>query len=374
MRRHTRNSSGAGRVMGRLKATYRDPINLLDHSQRERFIQIQLDGSRPAYCGVLLAGAVLLLVLAALESFGWTSGIGYPVWLTAAVGVVLAASGMMTLWVQNPILLGVSLLIYGVGLAAMMSFPVDDTTATLSLRTGLFNLFPIAALSLTVRRRALWMILILILAVAFVRLRLYGPPAGGPPLYWLVIATSVLFGLLLRRFRFNLAVYFFLARDEQRAEARTDALTGLPNRNGWLRQSAWLFEQAGPHRPVSAIFFDVDNFKRVNDTHGHATGDEILRKLADSIRGHLPSGSAAARLGGEEFVVLLSGADAATATAFAERVRTTFAMSARQHDTRVSAGVAQRHPKEPLSSLMRRADESMYAAKLAGRDRVVVAS
>ena len=373
-RQHTRRSSGTGRIMGRLKATYRDPINLLEPSQRERFIEIQLEGSRPAYSVVLLAGAGLLVILGAMESLGWVPGIGYPVWLTMTVGAILAVSGLMTLWVQNPFLLGGSLLIYGVGLAAMMSFPVDDTIGTLSLRTGLFNLFPIAALSLTVRRRALWMILALVAAVAAVRVRVYGVPAGGAPLYWLVIATSVMFGLLLRRFRFNLAVHFFLARDELRAEARTDALTGLPNRNGWTRQSAKLLERAGSHRPVSAVFFDVDNFKRVNDTHGHATGDEILRKLADAIRTHLPTGSATARLGGEEFVVLLSGADAAAATRFAEEVRLTFATSAREHQASVSAGVAQRRPKEPLPSLMRRADESMYAAKLAGRDRVVISA
>ncbi|MBW3551296.1 MAG: GGDEF domain-containing protein [Proteobacteria bacterium] len=118
---------------------------------------------------------------------------------------------------------------------------------------------------------------------------------------------------------------------------------------------------------------NVDHFKRVNDTHGHAVGDQILRMLGAVIRHHQPANSVSARLGGEEFVILLTGSDLGAAGSFAEAIRTQFAAAARQYDTRLSAGIAYQRRREALGQLLRRADEAVYAAKAAGRDRAVVA-
>ena len=120
------------------------------------------------------------------------------------------------------------------------------------------------------------------------------------------------------------------------------------------------------------MFFDIDHFKLVNDTHGHAVGDRILVQLATAIRQHLPDGAVAARFGGEEFVVLLPAAELPTASTYAEAVRGGFANAARARGVRVSAGIARRRPSDSLSRLLRRADEGLYAAKAAGRDRAVV--
>lgn len=117
----------------------------------------------------------------------------------------------------------------------------------------------------------------------------------------------------------------------------------------------------------------MDHFKRINDTHGHDTGDAILRTLARTLEEMLPSGAIAARLGGEEFIALLPNEDISGGAAFAEATRAAFAASAREHGARVSAGVAQWRRRESLGQLMRRADKSLYAAKKGGRDRVVLA-
>jgi diguanylate cyclase (GGDEF)-like protein len=373
IRRSSRHRGAAGTV-GRVKAAFRNPLGLLTPDQRERFLAIQLENSRPAYSGVLLSGALLLLVLAGLEAMGWTPGIGYPPAVTAAGAIVLAAWALATPYIRNDLLLGGSMLAYAGAFAALLSLPPGEQTSALAFRTGMFNLFPLTVLALTVRRSAVAVIIVFVLTISAVRIVAQGDPGSGAAMYWLVTAVSIVFGLLLRRFRLNFAVYSFLARNELRQQAWTDGLSGLLNRHGWRLASVKLMQRARHNGdPVCAVFFDVDHFKQVNDTHGHDTGDAILRKLASTIRTRLPAQGIAARLGGEEFVVLLAGTDLGAAAQFAEQVRVAFATAARDHGVRVSAGVAQQRQGESLAHLMRRADQSLYSAKQAGRDRVVLA-
>jgi diguanylate cyclase (GGDEF)-like protein len=165
------------------------------------------------------------------------------------------------------------------------------------------------------------------------------------------------------------------------ALARTDALTGLPNRREVLeRVTAELERAARTGHPTSLLMFDIDRFKRVNDTHGHATGDCVLRAVAAIARASLRRIDVCGRVGGEEFLVLLPEAGAEDACAAAERLRAAIASHATAcldqtlHIT-VSVGVVTRAPGEAtsLDALVQAADLALYAAKDAGRDRVVVA-
>ena len=157
------------------------------------------------------------------------------------------------------------------------------------------------------------------------------------------------------------------------AEARVDALTGLLNRRG-------LEERLGPEvalatregRPIAFVVLDLDHFKRVNDLRGHEAGDRALATVGELIGGHARASDLAARWGGEEFVVVLPGADAEAAHAFAERVRA--AVGASGEGLTISAGVAAAIGPHDPRALLAAADEALYAAKRAGRDRTVVAA
>lgn len=120
--------------------------------------------------------------------------------------------------------------------------------------------------------------------------------------------------------------------------------------------------------------FDVDFFKRVNDEWGHDTGDRVLARLGELLAAEARDIDVAARLGGEEFVVLLPGNDRAQAQAFAERVRTAFAAenSSGLPTVRVSAGVYAVVAPDRIDALLQGADSALYTAKRAGRDRTAI--
>jgi len=157
-------------------------------------------------------------------------------------------------------------------------------------------------------------------------------------------------------------------------DAQTDPLTGLGNRRG-LEFSLSLLAAEG--RAFSAIVLDIDHFKQVNDNHGHEVGDQVLRRLAELMRGCCREGDLLCRTGGEEFLMLLPGASLKVAAAVAERLRVTV------QDTpvepvgavTVSLGVARwdgESGSEP-GEILNDADRALYRAKQAGRNRVAVA-
>lgn len=170
-----------------------------------------------------------------------------------------------------------------------------------------------------------------------------------------------------------------LRRDLERA-ALTDQLTGLANRRSLTldAQSRIASARQGSARFALGVI-DIDHFKRVNDRHGHETGDLALRHVADMLCHHAPAGATVCRHGGEEFVVLYAAGDCAAASAPAEQLRT----GIRDHPYRdrdrqlelpitVSIGVSCWRPGDQLDDLLRRADQALYVAKAAGRDRVEV--
>jgi diguanylate cyclase (GGDEF)-like protein len=163
-----------------------------------------------------------------------------------------------------------------------------------------------------------------------------------------------------------------LAR-ERELLARTDWLTGLVNRRGGAEAIAR--EVARARRMGSSLcfaLFDIDNFKQVNDVHGHPTGDDVLKEIARVLLGALRGSDLAVRWGGDELLVLLPAIPEAGARVFAERVRKRLAALDVKGLPRVtvSGGVAELGKFEDVSVAIKRADARLYEAKGEGRNRV----
>jgi len=161
-------------------------------------------------------------------------------------------------------------------------------------------------------------------------------------------------------------------------EARIDALTGALNRRGFDERAAIELAHARrEQRSLALVILDIDYFKQVNDEWGHDTGDLVLAALARLLASLSRDVDAVARIGGEEFVVLMPGATAQDADAFTERIRDALAHPRVQDNLptiRVSAGVAADDPPASIEALLQTADRGLYIAKRNGRNRTVVAS
>jgi diguanylate cyclase (GGDEF)-like protein/PAS domain S-box-containing protein len=165
---------------------------------------------------------------------------------------------------------------------------------------------------------------------------------------------------------------------ELREEAATDALTGLPNRRYFLAELErhWARIARGEEEEAALMMLDLDHFKDVNDTYGHAIGDEVLRHLAVLIRDELRKGDLVGRLGGEEFAVLQVGARRDEALALAERIRqevgnsvVNTAKGALHYSASIGVTALTAKDRNGLAALLR-ADAALYRAKDGGRNRV----
>ena len=161
------------------------------------------------------------------------------------------------------------------------------------------------------------------------------------------------------------------------SKAETDALTGLYNRGALdvrLKREIELAMQL--QQPFSVLMLDLDFFKRVNDLYSHQAGDKVLKEAANIFIQTCRQGEFVARFGGEEFIVLLPGADLAAALRIAERIRTAIesfiwsSVVARLPQQTVSIGVACRQLDELAEALLARADQKLYQAKETGRNKV----
>lgn len=169
--------------------------------------------------------------------------------------------------------------------------------------------------------------------------------------------------------------FILSAHSRIRRQSETDELTGLLNRRGF---ETAVMSSLRRHPDTALILADLDHFKAINDTHGHAAGDDALRHFAQILRSTVRQSDLCGRIGGEEFCILLPGASARGAGGMAERIRE------RLHESRLpnlpetcqltaSFGVAQAEKGDDYGALFNRADKALYKAKNDGRDKVTVA-
>jgi diguanylate cyclase (GGDEF)-like protein len=155
----------------------------------------------------------------------------------------------------------------------------------------------------------------------------------------------------------------------------TDMLTGIYNRNRFeYVLSLWI--KNNRHNPFCLIFFDIDDFKKANDTFGHNAGDQVLRRIAEVVSSSIRDNDIFARWGGEEFVVLFESVDLELAVKLAERLRKaveTYPFDKPEKVT-ISIGAVEYRKGESMSDFIDRADQKMYEAKRAGKNQVVFES
>jgi diguanylate cyclase (GGDEF)-like protein len=351
----------------------RHSLRELTPEECDALVEAQVRATRPIISGMIGSAALIVAMVGGFEAFGLIPAIGYPWWVMQLAALAVAGCALATWHIADWRVRLLLTLLATVLAATFLTMPVPGHAVPLAARRGLFELMPIALLALMARRTSTWAMAVTMLVLAVLRAWVYGTPSSGAALYWLFTAVAIGFGLLLNRYRLDFAISIFRMRQRLHRQASTDALTGLANRAGWERLAGELYDDAiRAGAPVSIAFFDVDRFKAINDTHGHAAGDAVLQALAAVLRERLPARAQAARLGGEEFVVLLVGQPPDAAEGYVQRVRAEFAQATREHAATVSAGLAHRQTGENLAQQLRRADAALYEAKATGRDRLVV--
>lgn len=200
--------------------------------------------------------------------------------------------------------------------------------------------------------------------------------AGGLLYIAAALRSTRSFGFFLRK-TFQLSFELNQAYARARELSRTDDLTGLANRRAFVELGTSALDQARRYdRALSLVMFDIDYFKKINDTHGHAAGDEVLRAVASAVKGTARAADTPGRWGGEEFALLLPETSGAAAAALAERLRRDVeALRVAHNGTALqctcSFGVAERDQAVlNLDALLGAADAALYLAKAQGRNRV----
>jgi len=195
----------------------------------------------------------------------------------------------------------------------------------------------------------------------------------------MLMVVSMLAGQLSRLRRRLRAQKAELAEALQRIQnlATHDELTGLFNRRHMLDLLKLEHQRSmRSGHPFCIVMLDIDHFKRINDTHGHPTGDAVLRAFADEVAGMIRASDTIARWGGEEFLLLMTETRGSLAKPGIERLRERIAAMRPQGldlslSVTVSAGLTEHRAGEPVSETISRADQAVYLAKSQGRNRVV---
>lgn len=189
----------------------------------------------------------------------------------------------------------------------------------------------------------------------------------------MVAVVVSLFGVLLGSRLMRAMTSEEKSRRELEHLMLTDPLTGVGNRRMLtLRLDEEILRAQRYSRALTAVFFDLDHFKRVNDTYGHKVGDSVLTRVAESLSSNLRQSDHIGRFGGEEFVVLLTETGIEEAMTLVERMRAAVAaiqMPEMQGQITISAGLAQWRPGESGDMLLHRSDRALYRAKESGRNR-----
>ena len=320
---------------------------------RERFLDMQAR-LRPARLATIAAGAVL--VLSVVSKAGWplvAAGVAM-VAIVIAGGARLESRRRPELWVFATTVVNIQLFL-ALGtvitggpvtpMACLQAVPVLMLGARFS-RRGLLVGFPTA------------LVLVVATTLGVDPQHVFENPETLAIPVALVLTTAFYTSPLV-------------ASDmRHREESTLDELTGLLNRRAFAPRFAELAQQAALNgQPVSVVAVDIDRFKRVNDDHGHASGDDVLRAIAGAFRERLRTFELLYRMGGDEFLLVLPGADAATASDIADALRrAVIALQPAGLAMTCSCGVATAQGDEAaFELLLEQADAALYAAKRRGR-------
>ena len=169
--------------------------------------------------------------------------------------------------------------------------------------------------------------------------------------------------------------------ESAKGEAMIDPMTGILNRRGFEKAASRILdESASSGKEICLLMVDIDHFKKINDTYGHLVGDKVIRAVAEMLKSKVKGQDSVARLGGEEFAVLLPETPAAGAFAVAEHIRKSIEIGKiRRIDSQetigavtVSIGIASLIPDEGINQLLNQADQALYASKTRGRNRTTI--
>ena len=330
-----------------------------DDFDRQRMLEME-ERIRP----VRRRAAVImtLAILAASPWLGWWP-LGFVV---SIMGGFAAADALM------PRLARPELLMFGAWIASALTIAVAVALSG-SQGTSALPLLAIPVLTLSSRfsTRGVIVGVLVSLALAFaVGFGVDGSTVLANPVLLIIPAALILCAAVL-------STPLMESDIQHRSNAVIDQLTGMLNRHALALRAQELTEQAGvTGEPIGLIVADIDRFKAVNDTYGHPAGDAVLKDVAYALRKQLRAFDLAYRLGGEEFLVLLPGAELESAEELAERLRESVSADPLGPGVSLtmSFGVCGSSRGEPFdyASVLARADAALYEAKRAGRDRVCV--
>ena len=239
-----------------------------------------------------------------------------------------------------------------------------------SLRLGILYIVPV--LLVTLREGLGWGLAFLALTVGLREVVAWEQTPADTPLLWRVanaLTYVVVLGIAMAGLQKLRRI-----QDQLAQLATHDLLTGVLNARAFTERLGDELDRKRRYaRPLSLLYLDLDDFKVINDSHGHQTGDAVLRLVADAIRSSVRQADAVGRMGGDEFAVLMPETDAQLADAAAQRLATGLRSIFRGSPTvTASIGVVSCTTGDATTDdLLRRADQAMYAAKRAGKDQVV---
>lgn len=256
--------------------------------------------------------------------------------------------------------------VMGYGLSLTVALVVADLLTGPELHFSIFHLVPVGAVAWFAGRRYAF-ILSLISASTWLFADIMKVPtfSSSAIVYW---NTASRLGLLW------IAVFGLTALRRAIETAETDFLTGALNKRAFQALlEAELYRARRFRRPITVCYLDVDNFKLVNDRFGHQTGDEVLRSTASVAREHLRMSDSVARVGGDEFALLLPEAGAAPAREVLEKVRGELLGAMREKGLPITFTIGAAtffNPPGTAAAVIEKADQLLYAAKTAGKDRI----
>jgi diguanylate cyclase (GGDEF)-like protein len=341
-----------------------------DRKARHEYRQYMAQQMGPMVHALMLVAVAAYLVAACVSAL--VSASSLPFVLRMAPVLPLLAVAMITRRVRSPLTLSL------VTLSCVLLLEIGINLNGLGRAQGLLWVLP-GGLLIPVTSSVIWpgrwdfLAAMTLCALGPLPMILLGDDGNGMRIIQYSVYMAVAIGLsaVLRAFMTRTLHAQFRLERQLREQANTDGLTGLLLRNRFLELAQE--KLASAQLPTCMLYLDADHFKRLNDDHGHAAGDDALMAMAAALRAQTRPNDLIGRIGGEEFALLLPGLDMRQAAERAERLRLAI-HSVRRPDgpLTVSIGIAQcSYPGESIGSLLARADQAMRQAKRNGRDRVV---